>query len=97
LNYNFLSYKNCVNPIVGLQLYREVEFLNQYLLLQIAAYHVDSTTLADGTYELILEPEQGISEDQVNVTEELTEASNQSSRDIDISDPSPINEGKPRT
>jgi hypothetical protein len=63
--------------IVGLQLYREVEFLNQYLLLQIAAYHVDSTTLADGTYELIPEPEQGISEDQVNVTEELTEAPNQ--------------------
>jgi hypothetical protein len=66
-------------------------------LLQIAAYHVDSTTLADGTYELIPEPEQGISEDQVNVTEELTEAPNQSSRDIDISDPSTTNEGKPRT
>jgi hypothetical protein len=97
LNYNFLSYKNCVDPIVGFQYYREVEFLNQYLLLQIAAYHVDSTTLADGTYELILEPEQGISEDQVNVTEELTEAPNQSSEDIDISDPSPTNEGKSRT
>jgi hypothetical protein len=86
-----------VYPIVGLQLYREVEFLNQYLLLQIAAYHVDSTELADGTYELIPEPEQGISEDQVNFTEELTEAPNQSSGDIDISDPSPTNEGKPRT
>jgi hypothetical protein len=97
LNYNFLSYKNCVNPIVGLQLYHEVEILNQYLLLQIAAYHVDSTILADGTYELILEPEQGISEDQVNVTEELTKAPNKSSGDIDISDPSPTNEGKLRT
>jgi hypothetical protein len=86
-----------VYPIVGLQLYREVEFLNQYLLLQIATYHVDSTTLADGNYELIPEPEQGISEDQVNVIEELTEAPNQSSGDIDISDPSPTNEGKPRT
>jgi hypothetical protein len=86
-----------VYPIVGLQLYREVEFLNQYLLLQITAYHVDSTTLADGTYELIPEPEQGISEDQVNVTEKLTEAPNQSSGDTDISDPSATNEGKPRT
>jgi hypothetical protein len=46
---------------------------------------------------LIPEPEHGISEDQVNVTEELTEAPNQSSGDIDISDPSPTNEGKPRT
>jgi hypothetical protein len=34
---------------------------------------------------------------QVNVTEELTEARNQSSGDIDISDTSPTNEGKPRT
>jgi hypothetical protein len=97
LNYSFLSYENCVYPIVGLQLYRKVEFLNQYPLLQIAAYHVDSTTLADGTYELIPEPEQGISEDQVNVTEELTEAPNQNSGDIDISDPSPTNKGKLQT
>jgi hypothetical protein len=80
-----------------LQFYREVEFLNQYPLLQIDAYHVDSTTLADGTYELIPELEQGISKDQVNITKELTEAPNQSSGDIDISDPSPTSEGKPRT
>jgi hypothetical protein len=80
-----------------LQLYREVKFLNQQPLLQITAYHVDSTTLADGTYELIPEPEQGISEDQVNVAEELTEAPNQSSEVFDISDPSPTSEGKPRT
>jgi hypothetical protein len=80
-----------------LQLYREVKFLNQQPLLQITAYHVDSTTLADGTYELIPEPEQGISEDQVNVAEELTEAPNQSSEVIDIRDPSPTEEGKPRT
>jgi hypothetical protein len=80
-----------------LQLYREVKFLNQRPLLQITAYHVDSTTLADGTYELILEPEQGILEDQVNVIEELTEAPNQSSKVIDIPDPSPTQEGKPRT
>jgi hypothetical protein len=80
-----------------LQLYREVKFLNQQLLLQITAYYVDSTTLADGTYKLIPEPEQGISEDQVNVAEELTEAPNQSSEVIDIPDPSPTQEGKPRT
>jgi hypothetical protein len=66
-------------------------------LLQITAYHVDSTTLADGTYELFPEPEQGISEDQVNVAEELTEAPNQSSEVIDIPDHSPTQEGKPQT
>jgi hypothetical protein len=82
---------------IRLQLYHEVKFLNQWPLLQITAYHVDSTTLADGTYELIPEPEQDISEDQVNIAEELTEAPNQSSEVIDISDPSPTQEGKPRT
>jgi hypothetical protein len=38
------------------------------------AYHVDSTTLADGNYQLIPEPEEGISEDPRNITGDLTEA-----------------------
>jgi hypothetical protein len=33
-----------------------------------------STTLDDGVYELIQEPEQGFFEDQVNVAEDITEA-----------------------
>jgi hypothetical protein len=37
---------------------------------------------------LVPEPEQGISEDQVNVAENLTEAPNQSSKVIDIPNPS---------
>jgi hypothetical protein len=80
-----------------LQLYREVKFLNQRPFLQITAYHVDSTTLAGETYELIPKPEQGISENQVKVAEELTEAPNQSSEVIDIPNPNPTQEGKPRT
>jgi hypothetical protein len=32
------------------------------------------TTLADGTYDLIPEPDEGISEAQVNVAEDLFEA-----------------------
>jgi hypothetical protein len=52
--------------------------------------------LEDGTYELVLEPEQGISEDQVNVAEDLTEALNQSLKVVDIPDPSLTKEGKPR-
>jgi hypothetical protein len=58
-------------------------------LTQVIAYHAESTTLEDGTYELVQEPEQGISEDQVNVAEGLTEAPNQSSEAINIPDPSP--------
>jgi hypothetical protein len=38
-------------------------------------YHIDSTTLADGDYQLIPEPEEGIFEDPGNVTKDLTEAS----------------------
>jgi hypothetical protein len=38
-----------------------------------------------------------ISEDQVNITKGLTEATNQSLEDIDISDFSPTSKGKPRT
>jgi hypothetical protein len=45
--------------------------------------------LEDGTYELVLEPEQGISKDQVHIAEDLTEAPNQSLAMIDIPDPSP--------
>jgi hypothetical protein len=65
-------------------------------LLQIIAYHVDLTTLADGTDELIPEPDEGISEAQVNIAEDLSEAPNQGSKDTDITDPSLTNEGKPR-
>ena len=39
---------------VGLQLYREVCLCNTVL-----ASHIDTTALADGTYELILESEEG--------------------------------------
>jgi hypothetical protein len=63
----------------------------------IFAYHIDSTTLADGDYELI--PDQGveISEDPGNVVENLTKALNQSSENFDTPAPYPTQEGKPRT
>jgi hypothetical protein len=59
--------------------------------------HVDTTTFADGTYKISPESVEDVSEDQVNVTKGLTEAPNQSSEDIDISDFSPTSKGKPRT
>jgi hypothetical protein len=63
------------------------------------AYHINSTTLADGDYQLIPKPEEGISEDPRNITRDLTEAPNPGSKTFssDISDPSPTSEGKPRT
>jgi hypothetical protein len=63
----------------------------------IFAYHIDSTTLADGDYELI--PDQGveISEDPGNVVENLTEPLKQSSKNFDTPAPNPTQEGKPRT
>jgi hypothetical protein len=53
------------------------------------AYHIDSTTLADGNCQLIPEPEGSYSEDPENFVAGLSEAPNQSSEDIDLltSDP----------
>jgi hypothetical protein len=58
-------------------------------------YHVDSTTLADGDYELI--PEQGVesAEDPGNTIEDLTEAPNQSSEHFDTTGPTPRKKASP--
>jgi hypothetical protein len=63
------------------------------------AYHIDSTNLTDGDYQLIPEPEGDISEDPRSIIGDLTEAPNPGSKtfSVDISDPSPTSEGKPRT
>jgi hypothetical protein len=70
--------------------------LNSRTIYQIIAYHVESTTLDDGDYELVPETEQGFSEDLVSIIETLTEAPNQSSKIFDTPAPSPAQEGKPR-
>jgi hypothetical protein len=61
------------------------------------AYHVDSITLADGDYEVVLEQGVESAEDPGNVVESLTEAPNQSSDNFDPTAPNPMQEGKPRT
>jgi hypothetical protein len=53
--------------------------------------------LDDGDYELVLGQDQGFSEDPINITEDLTEAPNQSSEVFDTPAPNPTQEGKPRT
>jgi hypothetical protein len=61
--------------------------------------HVDTTTSANGTYKISPESAEDVSEDQVNVTNRLTEAPNQSSEDnnTNIPDFSPTSKGKPQT
>jgi hypothetical protein len=68
-------------------------------IIVIFAYHMDSTTLADGDYQLIPEPEGDNSEDTGNIIGDITEAPNPGSENfsIGISDTSPTNEGKPWT
>jgi hypothetical protein len=73
---------------------KESYWLNNHLI-EIIAYHVESTTFDDGTYKLVLEPEEDISEDLVNVAENLIEAPNQGSKDIDIPNPSPTKKASP--
>jgi hypothetical protein len=61
------------------------------------AYHIDSTTLADGDYQLILDLEGDISEDPGNAIGDLTEAPNPGSEtfSVDISDPTPPAKASP--
>jgi hypothetical protein len=61
------------------------------------AYHVDSITLADGDYEVVLEQGVEPTEDPRNIVEGLTEAPNQSLDNFDHTAPNPTQEGKPRT
>jgi hypothetical protein len=61
------------------------------------AYHVDSTTLADGDYEVVLEQGVEPAEDTGNAIEGLTEVPNQTSENFDPTAPNTTQEGKPRT
>jgi hypothetical protein len=79
-----------------LQLYCEIKLLTREPSNQIVAYHVESTTLDDGDYELVPESEQVFSEDPVSVVETLTEPLNQSLEILDTPAPSPAQEGKPQ-
>ena len=65
-------------------------------IIPFLASHIDTTVLADGTYELIPESEGGDHEAQVN-TAVLTEDPNQSSEEPQANLASDYREGKPRT
>jgi hypothetical protein len=61
------------------------------------AYHVDSTTLADGDYQLIPEQEEIYSEDPGNLIADFSEAPNQGSEENNLTNPNPTSEDKHRT
>ena len=67
-----------------------------YVVIAFLASHIDATVLADGTYELIPESEEGDPEAQVNATV-LTEAPDQSPEEPKANLVSDYREGKPRT
>ena len=67
-----------------------------YVVMSSLASHIDTTVLADGTYELIPEPEGGDQEAQVNATT-LTEDPDQSPEEPKADLVSDYREGKPRT
>jgi hypothetical protein len=60
-------------------------------------HNQDTTTSASSTYKIPQESAEDVLEDQVNITKGLTEAPNQSSEDINISDFGLTSKGKPRT
>jgi hypothetical protein len=66
-------------------------------LTYILAYHIDSTTLTDGDYELISEQGVESAKDPGNAVGDLIEAPNQSSENFDTPAPYPTQEDKPRT
>ena len=66
-----------------------------YFIFPIIAFHIEITPLADGTYELIQEPDWDISEAQANIAE-LTEVPNFDSEEPKSTDSIDTNTGKTR-
>ena len=65
------------------------------LIFPNIAFHIEVTPLADGTYELIQDPDGDFSEPQVN-TVELTETPNSNSEEPQLTDSIDTDTGKPR-
>ena len=64
-------------------------------LISNHSLHIETTSLADGTYELIHELDEDFSKAQVN-TVEITEAPNSDSEETKLTDFIDTTEGKPR-
>ena len=81
--------------MVELQLYSEGKLYSSTSLFLTIAFHIDTTSLADGTYELIQEPDGDFSEAQANIIE-LTEVPNSDSEEPKPTDPIDTTKGKLR-
>jgi hypothetical protein len=68
-----------------------------YSIIYNFASHIDSTTLADGDYQLIPEQEEVYSEDPGTLVADFSEAPNQGSEETSLTNLNPTSEGKPRT
>ena len=80
---------------IGLQLYSEGKLYSSTSLNSTIALHIETTSLADGTYELIQEPDRDIYEAQTNIVE-LTKVPNSDSEKLKPTDSIDTTEGKPR-
>ena len=78
---------------IGFQLFSEGKLYSSTLLIYITALHIE-TSLVDGTYEFIQEPDGVFIEAQANV--ELTEAPNSDSEEPKSTDFINTTPGKPR-
>ena len=81
--------------MVELQLYSEGKPYSSTSLFPTTAFHIETTSLVDETYELIQEPDGDISKAQANVAE-LTEILKPDSEERKSSDPIVATEGKPQ-
>jgi hypothetical protein len=68
-----------------------------YSMSYNSASHIDSTTFADGDYQLIPEQEGDYSEDPGTLVADFSEAPNQGSEETSLTNPNPTSEGKSRT
>ena len=80
---------------IGLQLFSEGKLYPSTSLISTTAFHIEATSLADGTYELIQELDGNFSEAQEN-TAEITEVSNSDSEEPKSTDSIDTTEDKPQ-
>ena len=80
---------------IGFQLFSEGKLYLSTSLIPTTALHIETTSLDDGTYEFIQEPDGDFSEAQANVVE-LTKVPNSDSEEPKPTDSIDTTKGKPR-
>ena len=91
----YLTWSTLIVLLIELQFIVKESYTQAPHYFPIIAFHIEITTLADGTYELIQEPDGDISEAQANIVE-LTEFPNSDSEEPKPTDLIDTTTGKPR-